>query len=139
MKKISFIIIIVLLLAHSAFAQFNFFNGRDWKALTNPSMTKEDSSNIKIIFLKSVYEASLFCGRPIIPKNQNIGFTSYIPIIDDFYAQDNNINIPVYFALRIAHMIQEGLDQRTIDQYKAAALLRLNKMGLLNTPGPAEE
>jgi len=115
------------------------FDGNDWNKINTYGISDKDSGKVKAMFLKSIYEVGLFNGAPMLnintgvsklPDNYNADFAAYADLLDKFYSNNNNLNFPVFFALKIADMMKSGAGDTEINNYKLAIVVKLKEQGL---------
>lgn len=136
---ICFFILGAVLFTNKAYAQYRFFSGKDWNGIAGAAILDARKTEIKLAVLKSVYEAGLFNGDPIF--NIDTGskpflsvygayLSGYIKPMDDFYGKQENINFPVFFALRIADMTKHKASDQDIETFKLSVVAKLKEQGL---------
>jgi hypothetical protein len=121
-------------------AQYHFSDGRDWKQVDSYGFSAADTFKIKLMLLKSVYEVTLFSGKPLIQEDAppdkflsvyNKDFSEYPKIIDEFYADPDNLTMPLFFALKIADLTKRGVSAADREAYKQNVVSLLRQNGLL--------
>jgi len=111
-----------------SYAKSLFCAGAEWIESDSQSLSAGQKLFIKKLYLQTAQDASIFSGNPIIPEKQR-DFESYVPIIDNLYAQSDEINMPIYFIFKIAEMENNKIPSTKIALYKTAVSSQLQKIG----------
>ena len=139
---VSFVVMITASLTASYAQQspYSFFNGKNWVAIDKYGVSAAVAKDIKADLLKTVYEVTLFSDNSLFtiaaPKENflqayNANMEEYSTLIDTFYSHQENLWVPVYFALKITNMIKSGASDQQIEIFKAAVAGKLKQQGLL--------
>ncbi len=113
------------------FAQgYKFFNGKDWKKFDSYNLSSKEEKEIKEMFLKATYEATIFSGKPLI-SIRNEEFLTYVEFLDRFYKRKKNEVIPLYHSLKIVDMVKKGRPNIEIQRYVIAVLTKLRQLKLI--------
>jgi len=100
-----------------------FCNGHDWQLIDNLSISAADKLNLKAELFKMQIEAGFLEGTPVLSGNAlNPAFIAYL---DNFYRAEENADVPVFFALKIAEMASKGTPDLIIQKFKTSILDRL--------------
>ncbi len=114
-------------------------NGYDWERVTHFSCAAGDKKYIKIIFLKLIYETSLFKDKVVFDVNGSGGkffytykkdLYAYLGLIDKFYSKEENLKFPLFCALQIAVKIKSGCSEKEAEDYKQLLLERLKEYNI---------
>ena len=119
---------------------YSFLNGKDWATISRYDASAAVIKNIKTDLLKTVYEVTLFSDNPLFtinaPKENflqlyNADMQEYCALVDTFYSRQENLWVPVFFALKITNMIKNGASDQQIEVFKAVVAGKLKQQGLL--------
>ncbi|MEI8176938.1 MAG: hypothetical protein WCG78_08740 [Candidatus Omnitrophota bacterium] len=128
-----------LLLPVGTCLAYNFFDGNDWNRLDTYGLAPAEETQVKTMFLKTIYEVSLFNGAPLLkidmagaklPQTYNADFTGYVGTLNTFYADLKNLGFPLFFALRVADLVKKGAPDAEVENYKTAIMMKLREQGL---------
>lgn len=106
-----------------------FCDGNEWKSIDSLNIPDVEKMQLKGALLKVSVESSALIGMPILASNAP--FTEYISYVDKFYQIDQNLHLPVYFALKIADMAKNGADNAAITAYYTALTEKLKNYSLI--------
>jgi hypothetical protein len=118
---------------------YNFFNGNNWNRLSQYGLSPSEETMIKVMFLKIVYEVSLFNNSPVLSRKDSkdkffedygSDFKKYVSLVDKFYSNVKNSGMPLVFSLEIADMIKNNRSAEDIGRYKIRIIDGLVKNGL---------
>jgi len=115
---------LVLTGIYTASAAYKFFNGEDWIKIDEKTCPADLKIQMKLLSLKAVEGGSMFSGTPILAQNEQ-SVNAYIAAMDNFYSNEANRLIPLYFALKIASMEKQGIPAAQVRVYKAAIQKKL--------------
>lgn len=118
-KTVSALLAMIFLFSGIVLAQFNFFSGDDWNKINSKDYSPETKTRLKLLILKTAQDASIFSGNPILSAAES-NIPKYTSLIDKVYSTNENKNIPLYFALKIASMEKQGIPAEQIRIFKAA-------------------
>jgi hypothetical protein len=104
-------------------------NGHSWKNIENLDISDAEKFTVKTQILKITLESSLFSGTPVITPSENIA--EYVLSIDRFYADNDNRNIPVFFALKIADLAKNNMPEFMISSYRNTIKEKLKEIGII--------
>lgn len=116
---------VFLWLSISAESQYNFISGTDWERISKSNYSPIVKSRIKTLMLKSVLEASMMTGKPIISPTET-NFAPYIAYIDEYYSDSSNSKMPIVYALKLAGLKKQGLPAPQLKIYNASMKQKLN-------------
>ena len=134
------VFLILFLTSSNVFAQYRFFDGNDWNLIKASGLNESDMEQVKVMLLKTIYETTIFDGTPMFAINSgkddflavyNQDFARYPAIIDLFYSRPENAGFPVFYALRIADMLKNGIPETEVEQYKQAIVAKFREQGLI--------
>ena len=130
-KRVAIILslLTVMICATYAMAQYRFYGGEDWSFIESSTHPDQIKAKIKLLMIEASQQSAIFSGNPILsPDEKNFG--RYIAGIDNFYSDDKNKVIPLYFAIKVAEMQLNGLPQEQVAVYAQAVVKKLKDMGL---------
>ncbi|MCU0666196.1 MAG: hypothetical protein MUF05_03765 [Candidatus Omnitrophica bacterium] len=142
MKKITLALLLMasLLVIKPAFCQYRFFDGNDWNALGALGLSKTEEKKLKMVFLKSAYETSLFNGAPVLALNPNatdflMAYNTFIynfpEIVDIYYSKPSNRDLPLFYALHVAEIVKNGGTDTDIQGYYKMITDKLKSVGII--------
>lgn len=141
MKKNVFLILVIMLLCgYSSVFAYHFFDGTDWNKIHFYRLPPSQETKLKIMYLKTLFEVSVFNASPILTINAtptdflatyNKDFLVYNGIIDRFYSKPENEKFPLFFTLKIADMIKNGAPDTDIASYMNKVITELKAKGLM--------
>lgn len=110
--------------------QINVINGYVWNDINSINMPLADKNNFKANIVKIVIETSLVYYSEIISSPNSA--QRYFLLLNKFYENPENLDIPVYFALGIIRMEDKNYPQSIIDNHKSTLREKLLKTGMKN-------
>lgn len=132
MRKKIFVILILLTLPAGTISVrgYDFFNGEGWKKFSSYNFSPDEERNLKKLFIKTVYETTVFTGKPLITLKKD-DLTTYVKFIDKFYQRKGNRIIPLYHSLKIVEMLKKRMPEEKIQSYVIAVLKKLKQLKLI--------
>ncbi|MBN1353071.1 MAG: hypothetical protein JW994_00180 [Candidatus Omnitrophica bacterium] len=106
-----------------------FLDGHQWKKIEGMQISPSDKIYTKTAILKTIIEVGIINDNPLLTPSDSLG--KYSMLIDSFYADPNNLDIPIPFALKIADLSVKGMSDGRIQLYKRALLQKLKQLRLL--------
>jgi hypothetical protein len=122
--------ITVFFTCQDAFAKYNFFNGNDWTNIDSYKISQDDKREVKVMFIKAAIEPGFFKGTPLITYKQHGTYSDYVDVIDKFYKDDVNKEIPLFFTIKIADMIMSKASTTEVNNYRLVIMQKLKQAGL---------
>jgi hypothetical protein len=104
-------------------------NGYDWQEVNTLKISNTERALIKNSLLKLSVETSYLCGNPIIEPSASI--EEYTLFVDRFYGRAENLDVPIFFAVKMVDMAKQGRPKEAIDQYKKIVLQKLRETDLI--------
>ena len=127
MRKKSYLKLTLILLVFTLYfnplilAQDDFFDGSDWSKFL-PLM--------KISYISGLYDGSAFSEASILNSvylddspmlkhfPTNLSYKEVVNLLDEFYRNRDNFNIPIVYAIHIIKMENTGESVREVNKYK---------------------
>lgn len=104
-------------------------DGYDWQQIEKLTLSHQEKEEIKENLIKIVIETSAFQGMSIFEAR--VSLEEYKDYLDNFYQEKDNVQLPLFFALRIADMDINGTPTFILEQYKSAVMKKLREAGLI--------
>lgn len=122
------------------YAEYQLADGTQWQEVSSYGLSAQEELRIKVMLLKSAYEAALFNGNPLwvlnVSRNDflkayNGAMARYVPLVDQIYQQPDHLKLPLAFALKLADLVAQGAQPQAQAQFLAIMMLRLKDQGFL--------
>ena len=113
----------------AAVATERFLDGYDWRNIEGLPGAPFIKDQIKGNLLRINFESSALIGVPF--NDMQASLPAYLEYMDKLYSQEENLSLPVYFAVRLAHMAQGGAKEDELNIFRLAVFQKLKSYGLV--------
>ena len=107
----------------------HFCDGHDWNRIDNLPINESDKMQLKGALLRVTIESSALSGFPMMTSSA--GLTDYVQFVDKFYKINENIALPLFFALKLADLAKSGSDDITLTTFRLTVTQKLKNYGLM--------
>ena len=104
-------------------------DGYDWRRIDSFNILSVQKDQIKEDLIKIVIESSAFSGKPIFRGRASL--RKYKDYIESFYQKEKNLQIPLFFALKMVDMEISGTPPRIVEMYKSAIVKKLKDVRMI--------